>query len=141
MLFVLVSLATIANAQIDKEKSSHYKAAEEYTLALDMEKTMNEGIDQMVDMQIKNNPALESKRNAFKKFMTKHMSWNVLREDYLKIYMSEFTEAELKDLTSFYRTPTGKKVAAKQNVIMMKTSQLGQDRMTANMAELMEMMQ
>ena len=142
MLVVLVLIFSITNAQKDiKEKSTHYKAAEEYTLVLDMEKTMSEGIDQMVDMQIKANPALESKRDGFKKFMTKHMSWSVLREDYLKIYMSEFTEAELKDMTAFYRTPTGKKVAAKQNAIMMKTSQLAQDRMTANMAELMQMMQ
>jgi hypothetical protein len=123
------------------EKSSHYMAAEEYMLALNMEQTISEGIDDMVEMQTKNNPVLASKKDVFKKFMQKHMSWNVVREDYLKIYMAEFTEAEFKDMTAFYRTPTGKKVAAKQNVLTIKTAQLGQDKMEANMAELMQVMQ
>lgn len=141
LIAVVVAISfSVVQAQTT-EKTSHYKAAEDYMLALDMEKTTNEGIDQMIDMQIKTNPALAEKRDAFKKFMQKHMSWSSLKEDYLKIYMSEFTEAELKDMTAFYRTPTGKKVAAKQNVIMMKSSQLGQDRMQANMQELIEMMQ
>jgi hypothetical protein len=115
MIVVVVFVMSFVHAQSQTtEKSSHYKAAEEYMLALNMEQTINEGIEDMVEMQTKNNPALAGKKDAFKKFMMKHMSWSVLREDYLKIYMNEFTEAELKDMTSFYRTPTGKKVAAKQ---------------------------
>ena len=138
---VVIAVSCISVQAQTTQKTSHYKAAEEYMVALDMEKTTNEGIDQMIDMQIKTNPAMAEKKDAFKKFMQKYMSWSSLREDYLKIYMEEFTEAELKDMAAFYRTPTGKKVAAKQNVIMMKSSQLGQDRMQANMQELMQLMQ
>lgn len=53
------------------------------------------------------------------------MSWNVLRNDYIKIYRNEFTAAELSDMAAFYQTPTGKKFVAKQHIIMLKTMQTG----------------
>jgi len=136
-----ICIVTIAQAQSPaKEKPSNYKAAEELMTALNMDKTVDEGVAQMMDLQIKSNPMLESKRDVFLSFMKKYVSWAALREDYIQIYTSEFTEAELKDLTVFYRTPTGKKVASKQNVIMMKGAQLGQERVQAHLSELQEMM-
>ncbi len=143
MLMVVLAFGmTMVYAQSEQmEKTSHYKAVEELMVAMRMKETVNESVSQMVDLQTKNNPFLGGKEEALKSFMNKHMSFEVLKEDYIKIYMSEFTEAELKDMTTFYKTPTGKKVAATLNSIMMKASQLGQDRMAANMEELQKLMQ
>ena len=69
------------------------------------------------------------------------MSWEALREDYIQIYMEEFTEKELKDMMSFFKTDTGKNMAAKQTTLMMKGAQLGQNKVQEHMSELQEMLQ
>ena len=140
IVFVL-SITTIHAQSTVKEKSPHYKAAEELMLSMNMEESINENISQMVDMQTKGNPMLANKKEAFKTFMLKYMSWKAIGSEYLKMYMDEFTEAELKDMTAFYKTETGKKMAAKQNVITLKAAQLGQEKIEAQMPELMKLMQ
>ncbi|NQY29061.1 MAG: DUF2059 domain-containing protein [Flavobacteriaceae bacterium] len=43
-----------------------------------------------------------------------------------KLYMTEFTQAEVKELLAFYKTDLGKKMASKQLVISQKGMLLGQ---------------
>ena len=43
-----------------------------------------------------------------------------------KIYMEEFTHAEIKDILDFYATPTGKKLANKTGVLSQKGMIAGQ---------------
>lgn len=43
-----------------------------------------------------------------------------------KIYMEEFTHAEVKDILAFYDTPTGKKLAGKTGVLTQKGMVAGQ---------------
>lgn len=138
--FLLSGIVSFANAQQQTtEKSSHYKAAEEMVQTLGMQKMVDEGMSQMVEMQLKASPILESKKTAMMTFFKKYMSWDVIKEDYIKIYMEEFTEKELKDISAFYRTTTGKKMADRQMAIMMKGSELGQKKVQAHMDELMEL--
>ena len=136
----LVLGVMVSNAQTG-EKSAQYKAAEDLMLAMNMPQNTNNGISDMAEAQAAGNPMLASKKDALKKFMLKHMSWEVMGAEYTKMYADEFSEAELKDMASFYRTDVGKKMAAKQNTITMKASQLGQDKMQAHMSELMQLMQ
>lgn len=42
------------------------------------------------------------------------------------IYMQEFTHNEVKDMVSFYESPTGKKMASKTGPIMQKSMTIGQ---------------
>jgi len=122
-------------------KTGHYKAAEEMLLAMNMKQNLQESIDQMLAVQIKNNPSMQPAEATLKEFFGKYMTWDALKEDYINIYMNEFTEKELKDMTKFFSTPSGKKMASKQSVISMKGMQLGQEKVQAHMGELQEMLQ
>lgn len=42
------------------------------------------------------------------------------------VYMQEFTHEEIKNMISFYETPTGKKMAEKSGTVAMETMQLTQ---------------
>lgn len=142
VLFIAFSLTlTFSYAQAPQENGSHFKAAEDLMMAMDLPKTLDAAIPQMVEMQVKGNPMLAGKQEAFTAFMLKHSSWKVLGKEYIKIYMDEFSETDLKELAAFYRTDLGKKLAAKQNALSMKASQLGQNAVQANMNELMQIMQ
>ena len=108
--------------------------------AMGIEKLTEDVMTQMLDVQIKSNPMLETKRSAMQAFFKKYMSWSSLKEEYIKIYQSEFTEAELKDITAFYKTPTGKKMAEKAGVLAIKGSSMGQQRVQEHLPELQEML-
>jgi uncharacterized protein len=123
------------------EKSKHYRAAEELLLTMNMKQVIDESLHQMLAVQLRNNPNLQPAEATLKQFFGKYMSWEALREDYIKIYMEEFTEEELKDMKSFFKTDTGKKWAAKQTTLMMKGAQLGQSKVQEHMGELQEMLQ
>lgn len=43
----------------------------------------------------------------------------------MEIYRSEFSEAELRDLITFYKTPAGKKLLAKQNLLFNRGAEVG----------------
>jgi hypothetical protein len=144
VLFCII-LLTVNQSQaqntIAKDSSSHFKAAEDFMVALQMEQNINDGISQMVDMQIEAKMIPANKKEAYKAFLSKYMNWNVLKKDYLQIYISHFSEAEMKDLAAFYRTPIGIKAAKNQNELNAKISKIGQDNVQSHMAELMQLMQ
>jgi hypothetical protein len=102
---------------------------------------IDQSLEQMLALQLKNNPSLQPAEATLKQFFNKYMSWEALREDYIKIYMEEFTEKELKEMMSFFRTDTGKKMASKQTILMMKGAQLGQSKVQEHMSELQDMLQ
>ena len=140
MLLGLLLTLVVVQAQTP-EKSKHYKAAEELLLTMNMEQAIAESLEQMLALQLRNNPNLQPAEATLKQFFSKYMSWEALREDYIQIYMEEFTEKELKDMMSFFKTDTGKKMAAKQTTLMMKGAQLGQNKVQEHMSELQEMLQ
>ncbi len=111
-------------------------AANELLATMDLAKTMDSAINKIVDMQIKQNPMVAPFKQVFLDFFRKYMSWDALKEDMAKIYAEEFTAKELKELTAFYKSPLGKKMAEKQPVLMAKGAELGQRRVQEHMPEL-----
>ena len=91
------------------DNASHRAAAESLLTLMDMDNLLNQSIDQMLDMQVKQNPAIGQFKAQMKTFLSKYMSWASMKDDMIKIYMDEFTEQELKELLAFYQTPLGKK--------------------------------
>lgn len=124
-----------------KDDSSHKAAAEETLKAAGTESTLAAAIDQSLDMQIKANPNMAQFRPTMKKFFDKHLSFNALKDDMIKIYVAEFTEDELKEITKFYQTPVGKKMVAKMPKLTGAGMQLGMKRVQDNQAELVKMLE
>jgi len=142
LLFLALVLCAFGTVQAQTQpKTSHYKAAEDMLTTMNMKQTLDESINQMLAIQIKNNPSMQPAEATLKQFFGKYMTWDALKEDYISIYMNEFTEKELKDMTKFFNTPTGKKMALKQSTISLKGMQLGQEKVQAHMGELQEMLQ
>jgi hypothetical protein len=75
-----------------------------------------------------------------KGFMAKYCSWTALKDDLCLLYAREFTEAELKQLTAFYKSPVGLKLAQKQPLIMQTSMAIGQKAATDHQAELQQLM-
>ncbi len=65
--------------------------------------------------------------------------FKTLKNDFVNMYVSEFTEKELNDITEFYQTPTGKKTIEKMPALMAKGAQIGEEKVRQNLPELQEM--
>ena len=118
------------------DEASHRKATENLFSLMGMEALVTQGIDQMLAMQVQQNPALAQYQVQMKAFLSKYMSWGSLKEDMAKLYMAEFTESELNELTKFYQTPLGKKTIQKMPTLMAKGAEIGQKRVQEHLPEL-----
>ena len=123
------------------DEASHKAAAEQLLNQMEMEKVMNQSVDQMLAMQMKQNPAMAQFEGQMRAFLQKYMSWAVVKDDLVKIYMSEFTEPEIKELMAFYQTPVGKKTIQKMPALLAKSAELSQQRMQAHLPELQQAIQ
>lgn len=140
-LFLGFSIFAIAAPAALADTKSHRKAAEDLLKAMNMDRQFTMAIDQSLDAQIKANPQLGPYRPTLKKFFDKYMSWDSLKDELVTIYANAFTEKELHDIITFYKTPVGKKVVEKTPELMTQGMQLGVRRVQEHQVELQQMLQ
>jgi uncharacterized protein len=137
MLVALLLLGVFPLVQAaEDQNSSHYKAAEQMLNLMDMPHILQKSVDEMVKVQVQQNPSIAPFETVMKQFLAKYMNWESLKPDMIKIYMDEFTEPELAELNKFYQTPVGKKTIERMPTLMSKGAQLGAQRVQAHMPEL-----
>ncbi|HWB60753.1 MAG TPA: DUF2059 domain-containing protein [Chthoniobacteraceae bacterium] len=61
------------------------------------------------------------------------LSWETLKPDFIRIYSEVYTEQELRDLASFYNSPTGQKFLEHMPELQAKTGEILNKRMIALM--------
>ncbi|GAA4460106.1 DUF2059 domain-containing protein [Novipirellula rosea] len=130
------SPAAEEEAEAEVEKDSHTVAVEALLDSMNMKETTQQTVDQMLQMQIQQQPQMAAFQDVMKAFLHKHLSFESLKPDLIKLYKSEFTESEIKALTDFYNTPVGKKAIEKLPTLSAAGAQIGMQRVQANMGEL-----
>ena len=115
------------------------KAAETLLTVIKTEQDIQENADRLAENLLKQNPQLAAHNTVVKTFITKHMNWSTLKEDIINLYVQAFTEKELKQLTTFYRSPVGQKAADKMPQLVDAGIQLGITRLRGNRDELDQM--
>ncbi|MBC7922129.1 MAG: DUF2059 domain-containing protein [Ferruginibacter sp.] len=141
--FVIAAWLLLVTFQLGfgQVRDSHRAAAEAMLVATQAENNFDASIDQLLAQQVGQNPGMKDYEGVMKTFFAKYMSWNALKEEMTKLYTDEFSEEELKKLTVFYQTDVGKKMVAKQTVILQKSMALGQQLVRSHMPELQEAIQ
>lgn len=134
----LLVAATFSSVTADQPPppDTHREAAMELLDVLHVERTVNDGIDLMLKAQLQANPSLRDFEDVMRTFLSKYMSWDAVRDDYARIYMSTFNEKEIKQLMEFYRTPLGQKLIGALPDIMKKGAELGQGKVADHLEEL-----
>lgn len=149
VLVVAVFLLSFNNlfAQANQTKANitpaHFKAAEEVLLASGADKEFKTSLKAVVDQYGEQVPL--EKRDKFKQvlndFLAKYADWESVKDNLTSMYAEAFTEAELKQLAAFYRTPLGKKVIEEQPLLLQKSVQLGQTLIASHQIELQQQLQ
>lgn len=57
------------------------------------------------------------------------IGWDKIKPELIKLYTTNFTESELKDLNAFYQSPLGKKVLEKMPRLTAESAQLTQAKL------------
>lgn len=111
-----------------EEETSHEKAAKEFIQLSDSRAMMKQVFDATIEPMLKQMP--EDKRGevkaAFDRFGKQVFDSPELSEAMVKIYVEAFTETELKEMTDFYSTPTGRKALAQMPLLAQKGAEIGQ---------------
>ena len=121
------------------DTQSHRKAAETLLIVMEVEKSLPQIANQVVETQLQQNPQLAPQREVLQRFLTKYLNWDSVKEDTITAYTQEFTEPELKKLTEFYKTPVGKKANEKLPQLAFISGKIGLQKAQANQAELRQM--
>jgi len=88
-------------------------AAEELVRLLYDSEDLNGIAGVVVDAKIQADPQLQPYREVMLTWLKKALSWDSLGPSMVRLYASELSEAELRDLIAFYKTPTGRKLLAR----------------------------
>ncbi len=143
--FALAVFCLLINLNLKAQETaltpSHLKAAEDMLMAMNMPNLFTTTINNVVKTQ---SAALSPDKqkvysSIMKIFMDKYLNWDNLKKDMSKIYASEFSESEMKELTKFYQSPLGKKMIEKSPELMQKGMLVGKQLFIAHQAELQEM--
>lgn len=115
--------------------------AEKLFNILGMESALEQSMSQMLDIQLQQNPKLTPFKDVMMQFFQKHMSYDSLKPDMLRIYAETFSGQELKEINAFYSTEVGKKTIEKMPALMAQGAQIGAARVQENIGELQVMIQ
>ena len=78
-------------------------------------------VQQMLAQRFAQAKAPESKKAVLERYQAKAnaeldraIGWDKIKPELIRLYTTNFTESELKDLNAFYQSPLGKKVLEKR---------------------------
>ncbi len=118
---------------------SHLAAAAELLDAMQIQRTIDATIDGMLAAQLSQMPQMPAEmEGVMREFFTKYMSYDTLRDDYVGIYASVYTEKELKKLRKFYQSSIGQKMVEAAPEITTRGMTLGQEAVAEHLPELQE---
>lgn len=136
-LLPLIALFTLlAFSSVQAAKDTHREQVEELFKLTQMEKRINQSVDSIVQLQIRQKPDLEKKKDKLTAFISKHIGWKAIKDDLADMYMKTFSEEDLKTINTFYSTPAGKKMMSEVPGLVQKRNKLAMKRLQDNFDEL-----
>ena len=121
--------------------TSHDQAAMEFLESIGIEKIVAEISAALANNLIRTNPPLAPHRDVIVAWSNKYVTWEATAPELVKVYTKAFTEPELKEITRFYETPTGRKMASHLPGLMESAAEAGGRLAGAHIADLQKMLQ
>ncbi len=137
LCLVLACAAPLAAwCQDAKPTSSHRQATEELLRVMGVEETSKTAAQSFFDAMTQQNPGMEDYRDVLLKWATNTLSWEKMGPRMTDLYMRTFTEAEVRELTAFYKTPIGKKTLEQLPTLMQEGMKIGMELAQEHQGEL-----
>lgn len=138
---LLLAAAAPAAAQQFMPANSHERAAMEMIEITKGKEGNAAAIDMIAETMMGQNPMAAEFQDIFIDFYKEYMKWENLLPEYVRIYCETFSEAELRELITFYKTPIGQKLVERSPRLMQETAAVSQTLMQKHMPELQRRIQ
>jgi hypothetical protein len=136
LIATLFATSLVLPCMSTADDQSHREQVEILFKLTRMEQKINESVESIAELHIRQNPALEEKRGQLMDFLQRQIGWDALKEDLYEMYMQTFTEDELKTINDFYSTPAGQKVIVIVPQLVQERNRLAMQRLQQNIGEL-----
>jgi len=140
LIAVLFAASVILPGLTAADEKGHLEQVEILFKLTRMEQKINESVESVAQLQLRQNPALAAKSDQLMAFLEKNIGWNAVKADLYAMYMKAFTEDELKTINDFYITPVGQKVIVIVPQLVQERNRLAMQRLQENIGELQEIM-
>lgn len=123
-----------------ENNSTHREQVEKLFKLTQMEKKIEDSVESVVQLQLRQNPQLIQQKETVGHFFEKYIGWHALKDDIAEMYMKTFSEKELIDINAFYITPAGQKVINVVPQLVQQRNQLAMERLQKNIGELQKVL-
>ena len=103
-------------------------------------KTTEAGAEAML-ASVRTNPQLARYEDVFRAWYVQTMAKSGFETKIIALYAETFTQQELEDLATFYRSPLGQKALSKVPELMKRGAEIGLEAARANQPELERMLE
>jgi len=134
----LLAAPLLAGAGARADQASHLQEVETLFRLTQMEKKVDEGIDTLLALQMRQSPELAPRESVMRGFLERNIGWQALRPDLTAMYLAAFTEEELKQMNAFYVTPVGQKVLTRVPELVEERNRLAAQRLKDRIGELQQ---
>ena len=140
LITLLFSTSLILPGLTAADDKGHIEQVEILFKLTRMEQKIDESVESVAQLQLRQNPALEAKNDQLMAFLERHIGWDAVKADLYAMYMQTFTEDELKTINDFYITPLGQKVIVIVPQLVQERNRLAMQRLQENVGELQQIM-
>ena len=138
LLPLLVITVAFVPLSAPADETSHRAAAERLLQLMQIDQLMAQSREQLLQLQVRQHPELASFESQLRKFFDRHLGWENVKDDIIRIYMAEFPEGDLKEMIAFYDTPVGRRAVKKMPALVEKTTEVTRNRLREHLPELQE---
>jgi hypothetical protein len=104
---IIVALATPPLRAAEVGSDPHRQAALEFVQLMVPLQSILDDAPATADLLVEQDPSFGPYRDVIVKWARKYMTWETYGPRLVGLYSDAFTEAELRELIAFYKTPTG----------------------------------
>ncbi|HEV7587359.1 MAG TPA: DUF2059 domain-containing protein [Longimicrobium sp.] len=135
-ILALAALLALAGRPAVAQESLRHELALQLLEAMRMPEQIQASVATAAATQARQNPDLPGLGDVLREFLSRYVTWDAMKDEYAELYAGAFTEEELREMTAFYRTPTGQKLARSTAQLTRLGAELGERTMRAHAAEL-----
>ena len=97
------------------------------------------GVGEQLGIKVSEQVLFDNYMGKIVALMKEDVSWERMEEPMIDIYLNNFTEEEIQDLLSFYRSNTGRSLIKKTPMVMGESVKLSQEMMVEMMPKIQEL--
>jgi uncharacterized protein len=135
-LLACVLAAAPVRAQQEEPSPARMTAARELMAASKVRETFDATLARMLSAQVQANPEMQQYEQVMRDFFDKYMKWDDMEPEFARVYAETYTEQELRDLATFYRTPLGQRLVATTPDMAVRSAGISERRVQQHMPEL-----